>query len=167
MDNLWSSKESKMLMVVVESRWSVYGCLMSFSFAVCVKIFIMKCQGRVAWRERTLRCWLGLSGTEGHKSWVGALLPGTEPQAGREAWLFQREDPGWSQAGWDNLFWPWSFPLGLRRRDFPEALGVSQPSSCRPRAPLSSLGRWSWARDSGNTMGELEAVWPGVNHSAP
>lgn len=47
-----------MLMMVVESRWSVCGCLMSFSFAVCVEIFIMKCQGRVAWRERALRAGL-------------------------------------------------------------------------------------------------------------
>lgn len=69
MNNLWSHKWRKMLMV--ESRWSVK----SFSLAVCVKRFITSVrEGGVEGKHPV--CWTGLSGTEGHSpEWVPCSCP--------------------------------------------------------------------------------------------
>ena len=71
--------------------------------------------------------------------------------------------PQLSQAGWESLVWPQGFPCGLRRRDFPEALGFWQHRICRPSTPLPHLSRASWKR----SLAKSTAVWPCVSHSPP
>lgn len=63
----------------------------SFNFAVCVKIFIIKCQERVAWRERAL-C---------------AGLVCLEPKVTSPQWL------NWSCPQGNGILWIPGWPRGV------------------------------------------------------
>lgn len=54
--NMWQSKyHSKMLMV--EYGWWIYGCSLQnfFNLSLCLKIFIIKCRGKVSYEKRETR----------------------------------------------------------------------------------------------------------------
>lgn len=133
--------------------------IFNLSTLLRVSIFTMRCQGRGRGGEEP--CVLAQSIWD-RRSLVLRGCPAPAPreraspghQAGTEAWPSQREAPAGrrlAEATWLTL----KSASGLRRRDFPEGLGLSPHSSCGPRAPLPGAGEG----------GKSVVVWPCASHS--
>lgn len=115
-------------MLMVESRWQVCGCSMfSLSSLLCLKIFMMKCQGRVAWRKSPM-CWLGLSGTK-------VTSPDWVPCPHREGILWK---PGWPRQPLLTL----RLSIWAKEKGFPRGPGVQATQQLETQSPSAHSGQW-------------------------